>query len=126
MDIIPPAPAQVAIKPALKPEPEVTMQEEHVYHPLSVTISIYMGWLLFWCGALYLLGGYQAMKVLPFEVPMLTELITSPFILIVSLGAFLFLMFAGLHRALKGGVLLGLAFLIIGGVLLWLYGMNVQ
>ncbi len=126
MDIIPPqSPAQVAIKPALAPEAE-SFHDERAYHPLSVTISIYLGWLLFWCGGLYLLGGYQAMKILPFEIPLLTDLITSPFILLVSLGAFLFLMFASLHRALKGGVLLGIAFSIIGAVLVWLYAVNVQ
>lgn len=125
MDIMRPAAAPV---PAPSPAPVVTAapEVEAAYHPLSSTIAIYLGWLLFWCGALYLLGGYQAMKVLPFELPLLTELITSPFILAVSFGSFLFLMFANVHRALKGGPLLAVAFGVIGLALAWLYTINVR
>ncbi len=126
MDIIPPTPAKVAIVPALKADPADPAASAAVYHPLSSTIAIYLGWLLFWCGALYVLGGYQALKVLPFEVPMLTALITSPFILIVSLGSFLYLLLGSLHRVLKGGVLLGVAFAVIGAGLTWLYTVNVS
>lgn len=123
MDIIPPAAAPA---PAPSSAPVAATPETAAYHPLSSTIAIYLGWLLFWCGALYLIGGYQAMKVLPFELPLLTELITSPFILAVSFGSFLFLMFASVHRALKGGPLLGAAFGVIGLALAWLYTINVR
>jgi hypothetical protein len=122
MDIIPPAAAPA---PAPSPAPAAAAHGDE-YHPLSSTIAIYLGWLLFWCGALYLIGGYQAMKVLPFELPLLTEPITSPFILAVSFGSFLFLMFASVHRALKGGPLLAAAFGVIGLALAWLYTVNVR
>ncbi len=127
MDILPP-PAAVPIAPALKKTPDVVtsaVSEAAVYHPLSSTLSVYLAWLLFWCGALYTIGGYQAMGKFPFELPLVTELITSPFVLVVSLGSFLFLGFSALHRWLKGGPLLGGALLLVGIVMVWLYGINV-
>jgi hypothetical protein len=124
MDISKPQPpAVVPIVSALK---DAGPTSEPSYHPLSETIAIYLGWLLFWCGALYVVGGYQAMKKLPVSFPIVDQLITSPFVLIVSLGAFLYLMLSAIHRLLKGGALLGLSFFVIGLVAVWLYGVNIR
>lgn len=97
------------------------------YHPFTDTIRLYAGWLLAWYCIVYILGGYQYTRSLPFRIPYLEALLPpfSPIVLSFTLAAFLFLLFTSIHKAIGGGKVTGAAFTLLGIAAFSLYRLNV-
>lgn len=96
------------------------------YYPLTSTMRLYAGWLLAWYFALYALAGYQVTRSLPFRFPLLDDVLSSTLVAQISMGLFLFLLLTSLHRALRGGVLLGITLTFFGVILALLFAVNIQ
>ena len=56
------------------------MNDLREYHFLLSTLRLYAGWLLACLAVVYMLGTYQQLRILPYEVPMLDEWMDSPLI----------------------------------------------
>jgi len=96
------------------------------YEPLIVTLRLYAGWLLAWYFVLYAFGGYQAVRDLPFRIPLVDEFLASPLLAEASLAVFLFLLLSSVHRTAKGGALLGLSLTLLGIILVGLFSVNIR
>jgi len=96
-----------------------------IYYPFTDTLRLYAGWLLAWYAVVYALGYYQSTRNLPFEVPYLMGIYTSPLVLSFTLASFLFLLVTSLHRLVGRGVFAGIFFGLLGIALFVLYRMNV-
>ena len=94
------------------------------YYPLTDTIRLYCGWLLAFLGIIYVVGGYQALRSLPVESPLIQEWAESPLILHAAFLAFLYLLLSSVHRMLGRGLWKGLLLLLIGFFLFVLFKAN--
>lgn len=79
-----------------------------MYAPLLDTLRLYAGWLLGWYALLLLLGGEHAAGRLPVTFDWAQNIAASALVLRFSFATFLFLMLSSMHRALKGGMVMGL------------------
>jgi hypothetical protein len=95
-----------------------------VYAPLLETIRLYAGWLLAWYVLVFALGGYQATKTLPFDVPLVYGLAQSPLVLTFAFATFLFLLLSSLARALHGGKGMGVVLGVIWIVAVYAFRIN--
>ena len=125
--------------PAPLPEEENTSEQAEVkkprspkkskksYFPFTDTLRLYAGWLLAWYCAVYMLGGYQYTRSLPFRIPYVEALLPpfSPIVLSFTLAAFLFLLCTSLQKALGGGKLSAAILSILGIAAFVLYRLNV-
>ena len=71
------------------------------YFPLFDTVRLYAGWLLAWYGLVFALGGYQATKTLPFELPLVYGLAQSPLVLTFAFATFLLLLLSTISRQFR-------------------------
>jgi hypothetical protein len=112
-------------KPAKASAPEANLIEEDPHYiPLVDTFRLYAGWLLAWYSLVYLLGSYQYLKGLPFEIPFLEGLFLSPLVLKFAFGTFLFLLVSSVHRAMGRGIWKGVFLTIVWLVLVTLFSLN--
>ena len=98
---------------------------EKKYYPFADTLRLYAGWLLAWYAVVYALGYYQSTRNLPFEIPYLMGIYTSPLVLSFTLASFLFLLATSLHRLVGRGLFAGIFFSILGLAAFVFYRMNV-
>ena len=110
------APAKVASVAALK--------EEDEYAPLSDTFRLFAGWLLAWYALVYLLGSYQREYELPYELSFIDNMFSSPLVLRFAFGTFLFLFFGSLHRWMRGGMIKGILFFVLWGLVMAFFVAN--
>ena len=94
------------------------------YAPLLETLRLYAGWLLTWYALVFALGGYQATKGLPFEMPLVYGLAQSPLVLTFAFGTFLFLLFTSLVKETRGGKAMGVIFGLIWIVAVYAFRIN--
>lgn len=94
------------------------------YAPLLETIRLYAGWLLAWYTLVFALGGYQATKTLPFELPLVYGLAQSPLVLTFAFGTFFFLLVSSLVKALHGGKGMGVVFGVLWVVAVYAFRIN--
>lgn len=99
--------------------------EESGYVPLGDTLRLFAGWLLAWYGVVYLVGDYQRSGKLPFELPFVESMFTSPLILRFAFGTFLFLFFSTLHRWMGGGILKGCTLFLLWVITVAFFHVNV-
>ena len=130
---------QAPLSPAPPPEEEKTREQaegkkplspkksKKTYFPFTDTLRLYAGWLLAWYCAVYMLGGYQYTRNLPFRIPYVEALLPpfSPIVLSFTLAAFLFLLCTSLQKALGGGKFTGATLGGLGIVAFALYRLNV-
>jgi hypothetical protein len=116
-----PAPKE-QLPPKRSPSPT---KDQRSYYPLTDTLRLYAGWLLAWYLLVMAIGSFMEAGSLPLNLPLITSLASSPLILKLACGTFLFLLFSSLHRRMKGTVLSGLVFSLIGITLFVLYSLNV-
>ncbi|MDD5469851.1 MAG: hypothetical protein PHO92_03590 [Candidatus Peribacteraceae bacterium] len=109
----------------LEEEESAPAPAQKTYYPFSDTLRLYAGWLLAWYALVYALGYYQSTRNLPFEVPYLMGIYTSPLVLSFTLASFLFLLMTSLHRLVGRGRVAGVFFSLAGIALFVLYRMNV-
>ena len=88
------------------------------YAPFGDTLRLYAGWLLAWYALTFSIASYTLNRALPFHLPWLEDMATSPFVISLAFGVFLFLLLSSLHRTLHGRLGLGLL-LTLPGVFLW-------
>ena len=84
------------------------------YHPLAATLRLYAGWLLAWYGFFVAIGYYSVNRALPWDIPFVQAFYLSPLIFSFMVAIFIFLMLSTVHRTMKGGLLSGLAFTVLG------------
>ncbi|MEK7218663.1 MAG: hypothetical protein AAB728_04325 [Patescibacteria group bacterium] len=96
------------------------------YFPLMDTLRLYAGWLLAWYFVIYALAGYQVTRRLPFRIGLLEDFLASTLVAQISATLFLFLLFTSLHRAVRGGVLLGFLLGLVGVIGILLFGLNMR
>ncbi len=99
------------------PAPQKTVKKKMtatLYVPLLETLRLFAGWLLTFCSAIYMLGALQLRGHLPWEIPLLQALLSSPLILHFACVTFLFLLCTNLHRWLGRGIGLGILLTVIG------------
>ena len=108
------------------PTPTVTASKTpSSYAPLLDTLRLYAGWLFSWYALIIILGAYQHIRHLPFQIPFAEGLFLSPIILQFTFGSFLFLLLTSLHKALKGGTALLMILLLIGIAFMYVFSLNV-
>ncbi len=122
--VAPQAPA--AAMPAATPAAAVMEDDdEGGYVPLGETLRLFAGWLLAWYAVVYLFGSYQRQDKLPFELPFIDGMFTSPLILRFAFGTFMFLFFSSLHRWLGGGIFKGLLLILLWVIAFAFFHVNV-
>jgi hypothetical protein len=84
------------------------------YHPIASTLRLYGGWLLAWYGIFVAAGYYSVQRALPWEIPFVQAFYLSPLIFSFIVAIFLFLMMSAVHKALRGGLILGVTCAILG------------
>ncbi len=89
------------------------------------TLRLYAGWLLAWYAIVYALGFYQSTRALPFTIPYLAGIYTSPLVLSCTLAAFLFLFLSAIYSKAGRGTLPAVFFTFVGIVAFVFYRMNV-
>lgn len=97
-----------------------TIGDTHQYHPLLRTLHLYAGWLLAWYGLFVALGYYALTRSLPWDIPFVQAFTASPLILSFMAVIFLFLLSVNIHRALRAGMLGGMALLTLSGGIFWI------
>lgn len=103
------------VEPATKSTPvAATKAARGAYHPLTATLRLYAGWLLAWYGLFVAVGYYSVYRVLPWDIPFVQAFYMSQLIFSFIAAIFIFLMMSAIHKAVKGGVLAGIAFSILG------------
>jgi hypothetical protein len=110
------------------PQPSVAAavpEPEGGYVPIGDTLRLFAGWLIAWYAVVYLLGSYQAQNKLPFDVPFVDSMFTSPLILRFAFGTYLFLFFGTLHRWLAGGIFKGLLLCVLWVITFAFFHVNV-
>ncbi len=101
----------VSAAPAVKSSaPEASRK----YYPLVDTLRLYAGWLLAWYLLFVALGYYAFEREMPFEIPIVEGFFFSPLIFRFITAIFLFLAFSSLHKLMRGKLLSGLLFIVIG------------
>ncbi len=95
------------------------------YYPVVDTLRLYAGWLLAWYFLIYAFGSYQSTRALPFRIPYLDDLFSSPIVLTFTFGAFLFLLLSALHRAFGRGPVKAAGLMVAGLVVLFLFRQNI-
>ncbi len=121
-DVELPRAAPLDLSPAWKPTPEQVPYAplssaptpQTAYYPLVETFRLYAGWLLAWYFLIFALGSYQLTRSLPFRVPYVDDLFTSPLVTDFSAAAFLFLLLTDLHRRIGRGIIKGLVLCVVG------------
>jgi len=114
-------PSEKISKEPIQPTPSETSK---VYFSLVDTLRLYAGWLLTGYFVAYILGGYQYTKPLPFHIPYVLAFLTSPLILSFSLAAYLFLLFTGIKRGMKGGMLNTMLLTVVAVCIFVVYRIN--
>lgn len=84
------------------------------YHPLASTLRLYAGWLLAWYGLFVAIGYYSMQRVLPWDIPFVQAFYMSPLIFSFIVAIFIFLMMSALHKTVRGGLLTGITFTVLG------------
>ncbi len=84
------------------------------YHPLTATLRLYAGWLLAWYGLFVAVGYYSVYRTLPWDIPFVQAFYLSPLIFSFIAAIFIFLMMSAIHKAVKGGVVSGISFTMLG------------
>ncbi len=107
------------IAPPSSTAPVLTLERDVRYAPIVETLRLYAGWILAWCGAVYLLGSFELAERIPFSIPFATELFGSTTMLFVAFGTYLFLLLTSIHTWMKGGILMGLLLTLLGSMMLW-------
>lgn len=75
-----------------------TSQVVSPYIPLSDTLRVYCGWVLAWYIALMSVSSLLRLRSIPTPWSFIDDLSGSVPLLVVSVGAFLFLLLSSLHR----------------------------
>ncbi len=91
-----------------------TPKTSEQYHPLTATLRLYAGWLLAWYGLFVAIGYYSVMRTLPWDIPFVQAFYLSPFIFSFIIAIFIFLLFTAIHKAMKGGLISGIVFSVVG------------
>lgn len=84
------------------------------YHAITTTLRLYAGWLLAWYGLFVAVGYYATVRKLPWDIPFVQAFFVSPLIFSFTVAIFLFLMLSEIHRILKGRLILGCTFALLG------------
>lgn len=102
-------------EPSKKTTPETAPKAPHgSYHPLTATLRLYAGWLLAWYGLFVAVGYYSVHRALPWDIPFVQAFYLSPLIFSFIAAIFIFLMMSALQKTVKGGLLAGISFAILG------------
>ena len=91
--------------------------EPKTYHPLASTLRLYAGWLLAWYAVFVALGYYTNVRALPWSIPFVQAFYLSPLIFTFVVAIFFFLLFSSLHKRMKGGMIGGITFALLGIVI---------
>lgn len=97
-----------------EPAPVTSPKTAGAYHPLTATLRLYAGWLFAWYGLFVAVGYYSTTRAMPWDVPFVRAFYESPLIFSFIIAIFIFLMLSALHKAMKGGIITGIIFTIIG------------
>ncbi len=84
------------------------------YHPLTATLRLYAGWLLAWYGLFVAVGYYSVYRALPWDIPFVQAFYMSPLIFSFIAAIFIFLMMSAIHKVVKGGLIAGISFSMLG------------
>ena len=84
------------------------------YHSLTATLRLYAGWLLAWYGLFVAIGYYSVQRVLPWDIPFVQAFYMSPLIFSFIVAIFIFLMMSAVHKVMRGGLLTGIVFTLLG------------
>ncbi len=99
---------------AVAASPRGSAAKTERYYPLVDTIRLYAGWLLAWYIAFVALGYYTFERQMPWDIPIVEGFFFSPLIFRFITAIFLFLAFSSLHKLLRGKILSGALFLLLG------------
>lgn len=84
------------------------------YHSLTATLRLYAGWLLAWYGLFVAIGYYSVQRVLPWDIPFVQAFYLSPLIFSFIVAIFIFLLMSAVHKLMKGGLMTGIVFTVLG------------
>jgi len=104
---------------------EIKKIEEPRGGTILTTLRIYAGWLLAWYALIFVLGGYQLTKRLPFALPYVDSLVQSPLLPRFAFGAFLFLFFTTIYLSWNRGIFKGILLTMLGIAVWWGFHVNV-
>ncbi len=100
-------------KKAAEPSP-INKTTSRDYHPLSGTLRLYAGWLLAWYGLFVAVGYFSFERSLPWNIPFVQAFYLSPLIFSFIVAIFIFLTLSAIHKIMKGGLIAGIAFTLVG------------
>ncbi len=95
------------------------------YIPLLQTLRLFAGWLMAWYGIIFLAGNYRADGRIPYDIPAIEGLASSPLVLRFAFGTFLFLGLTDLHKKAGSKAIIGVLLALVGAGLMWVFHLNV-
>lgn len=106
-------------QPTKSPEDAVSVHPR--YARFTDTLRLYAGWLLAWYVLIFAFGSYQFTRGLPYRSDLLEQFFLSTALVSFAFGAYLFLVFTGLHRFQGRGFGYGVFLLCLGIGLVWVF-----
>ncbi len=116
-------PAWTVTGSSVKTAKEVNQKAEYI--PLLQTLRLFAGWLMAWYGIIFIAGTYRADGRIPYDIPAIEGLASSPLVLRFAFGTFLFLALTDLHKKAGSKAIVGVLLTIVGVGLMWVFHLNV-